>query len=77
MLLHEVTDLCENQKEASSKTKITAEPLPNYFKHSRTYVDTKAIGKVGFPTEATYNTKYNNLEQNMPFSDGNKGFKTK
>ena len=77
MLLHEVTDLCEKQKEASSKTKISAEPLPNYFKHSRTYVETKAIGKVGFPTEATYNTKYNNLEQNMSFSDGNKNFKTK
>ncbi len=75
-LLHEVTDLCEKENKVSTKTKVTDTPY-SYFKHSRTYIDTKAIGKVGFPTPATYNTKYNNLEQNMPFSDGNKDFKTK
>lgn len=77
VLLHEVTDLCEKDVKASEKTKITSKTLPNYFKHSRTYVDTKAIGKVGFPSPATYNTKYGDLEQNMSFSDGNIGFKTK
>lgn len=77
MLLHEVSDLVEKGIEPSSKTKISADPLPNYFLRTRTYVDTKAIGKVGFPTPATYNTKYCNLEQNMGFSDGNKGFKTR
>ncbi len=76
MLLHEVTDLCQNKKEASAKSEVSSAPLPNYFLHSRTYVETKAIGEVGFPTPATYNTKYNSLEKNMPFSDGNKGFKT-
>ncbi len=74
-LLHEVTDLCEEKHEATSRSKLTDKPLGSYFKHTRTYVDTKAIGKVGFPSAATYNTKYNNLEQNMSFSDGNKGFK--
>lgn len=76
VLLHEVTDLCEKEQKVSENTKITSKTLPNYFKHSRTYVDTKAIGKVGFPSPATYNTKYNDLEQNMTFSDGNAGFKT-
>lgn len=75
MLLHEVTDLCLKENIISDKTSISYEPIDNYFKHTRTYVDTKAVGKVGFPTEATYNTKYNNLEQNMSFSDGNKEFK--
>ncbi len=75
MLLHEVTDLCEKENTLSGNTLISDKPLVNYFNHSRTYVDTKAIGRVGFPTEATYNTKYNNLEQNMSFSDGNDGFK--
>lgn len=77
VLLHEVTDLCEKENTPSNNTKVIDKPLPNYFKHTRTYVETKAVGKVGFPTEATYNTKYNNLEQNMSFSSGNKDFKSK
>ncbi len=75
MLLHEVSDLCSKEEKPSGKTDISAEPLPDYFLHSRTYIESKAIGKVGFPTPATYNTKYADLEANMPFSDGNKGFK--
>ncbi len=75
-LLHEATDLCEKEQTPSDKTKITTTPH-KYFKHIRTYINTKAIGKVGFPSPATYNTKYSNLEGNMSFSDGNKDFKTK
>ena len=77
VLLHEVTDLCQKETTPTDKTNVSNKALENYFRHSRTYVDTKAVGKVGFPTEATYNTKYNNLEQNMSFSDGNKDFKNK
>ncbi len=76
-LLHELADICVQNPKITAKTSIDDKPLDNYFLHSRTYVETKAIGKVGFPSEATYNTKYNNLEQNMPFSDGNTDFKTK
>ncbi len=75
MLLHEVSDLCEKKKEASSRTSVSLKPLDKEFKHSRIYVDTKAIGKVGFPNPATYHTKYNKLTENMSFSDGNLGFK--
>ncbi len=75
-LLHEVTDICAKNPKISTKTSISDKPLDNYFLHTRTYIETKAIGKVGFPSEATFNTKYSNLEQNMPFSDGNKDFKT-
>ncbi len=76
-LLHEMSDLCEKENKVSDKTNITDKPLPNYFNHSRTYVQTKAVGEVGFPSPATYNSKYPNLEKNMSFSDGNKSFKTK
>lgn len=76
-LLHELADICSQNPKITAKTSIDDKPLDNYFLHSRTYVETKAIGKVGFPSEATYNTKYNNLEQNMSFSDGNSDFKTK
>ena len=77
MLLHEMTDLCSQDVKASDKTEvITHNPTP-IFKKSRTYVETKAIGKVGFPSPGTYNTKYPNLEQNMSFSDGNTSFKNK
>ncbi len=74
-LLHEMTDLCEKENEISTKTSVTDKPLDNYFLHTRTYIDTKAVGKVGFPTPATYNSKYPNLEKNMSFSDGNNDFK--
>ncbi len=77
MLLHEATDLCNEKQMASNKTKVSTTPLQGVFEHSRIYVDTKAIGRVGFPTYATYHTKYKNLEKNMSFSDGNSDFKTK
>lgn len=76
-LLHELADICVQNPKITAKTSIDDKPLDYYFLHSRTYVETKAVGKVGFPSEATYNTKYNNLEQNMSFSDGNSNFKTK
>ena len=74
--LHEITDLCAKEKECTS-TDISTTPLKEAFTSSRVYVDTKAIGLVGFPSPATYNTKYNNPFMNMSFSDGNKDFKTK
>ena len=75
MLLHEATDFCQKPNTPSNLTNITYVEIPNRFNKSRVYVDTKAIGKVGFPAPATYHTKYNNLEANMGFSDGNKSFK--
>lgn len=75
MLLHEATDLCNKENHPSKLSKITNFQVPYQFDHSRTYVDTKAIGKVGFPSMATFNTKYPHLEENMSFSDGNLEFK--
>ena len=77
VLLHECTDYCAQEHEASKRTTVVEQPIEGKFDKVRTYVSTKAIGKVGFPYPATYHTKYSNLEQNMPFSDGNKTFKTK
>ena len=76
-LLHEVTDLCETKPSISNLTSVSEIGIDEAFKKSRIYVDTKAIGKVGFPSPATYHTKYNHLENNMSFSDSNLGFKTK
>lgn len=75
MLLHEATDLCNTNPKTSNKTKVSTTPIEGQFEHSRIYVDTKAIGKVGFPHPATYHTKHNDLTKNMSFSDGNKDFK--
>ena len=77
MLLHEISDLYEENPLPSNLTSISDLPKSEEFSASRTYVATKAIGKVGFPSPATHNTKYPDLEKNMSFSDGNKGFKTK
>ena len=77
VLLHECTDYCLKEHKPSNKTEVVDSPLDGKFDKVRTYVDTKAIGKVGFPYPATYHTRYSNLEQNMSFSDGNKEFKTK
>ena len=74
-LLHEVTDLCNTKPNVSNNTTIIKGGIPYSFKKSRVYVNTKAIGLVGFPHPATYNTKYNKLESNMTFSDSNKDFK--
>ncbi len=75
MLLHEATDFCSMDRTPSAKTKLSTTPLNGEFRHIRTYVDTKAVGKVGFPSPATYHTKYSSLEKNMSFSDGNTSFK--
>ena len=77
MLIHEATDFCAKNTTPSTKTNIQKEGIPQAFKKSRVYVDTKAIGRVGFPAPATYHTKYSRIEVNMPFSDGNTDFKTK
>ncbi len=75
MLLHEATDLIESGKEFDTKTVIEEKPLEGLFDHTRVYVDSAPIGKVGFPYPATYNSKYPDPFQNMGFSDGNEGFK--
>ena len=77
MLLHEATDFCSEKKEPSNNTSIQYEGIDEAFKTSRIYVDTKAIGSVGFPSPAVYHTKYNKTINNMTFSDSNKDFKTK
>ncbi|MCR5113063.1 MAG: CoA transferase [Acholeplasmatales bacterium] len=76
MLLHEATDFCSEKKEPSNNTSIQYEGIDNAFKTSRIYVDTKAIGSVGFPSPDVYHTKYNKTINNMTFSDSNKDFKT-
>ena len=76
LLLHEATDLCKKNPQVSDKTKVTTKALSNAFKNSRVYVETKAIGTVGFPSPATYHTKYRHPEINMGFCDGKNGFKT-
>lgn len=75
MFLHEATDLCAKENKPSTLTKIIEEDEMNVFTAPRVYAETKAIGKVGFPSYATYHTKYNNTLENMSFSDGNVGFK--
>ena len=74
MLLHEMTDLCKTDIKPSSKTSVEVKNI-EAFKNKRLYVNTKAIGSVGFPTPAIYHTKYNNPKVNMDFSDGNKNFR--
>ena len=75
MLLHEVTDYCEKEHKPSNRTKVVSNGIEGRFDKTRIYVDTKAVGKVGFPYPATYHTKYSNPETNMSFSDGNLDFK--
>jgi len=77
MLLHEVTDFCAKKPSISGTTSLRKEGIPEAFRHSRIYVPTKAVGRVGFPSQATYCTKYPHPEKNMGFSDGNSDFKTK
>lgn len=73
--LHECTDLCLASKDtAFENTVIETKDETNQFTALRTYVDNNAIGKVGFPAPATFNTTYPNLVQNMSFLDGRKGF---
>lgn len=74
MLLHEMTDLCNENKKPSDLTSVEIKNI-EAFKNKRSYVNTKAIGSVGFPAPATYHTKYNNLVRNMDFSDSNKNFR--
>ncbi|MCR5786787.1 MAG: CoA transferase [Acholeplasmatales bacterium] len=76
MLLHEMTDLCAKKENPSEQTKVLTHGLSNAFNSSRIYVETKAIGTVGFPAPATYHTKYRHPEINMGFVDGRTGFKT-
>ena len=75
VLLHEITDLCENKPSISNKTNIQKEGISEAFKKSRVYVLSPSIGYVGFPSPATYHTKYHDFEKNMVFSDSNKNFK--
>lgn len=77
MFLHEATDLCDKKdNNPSNKTEIVYDDKSHVFTVPRVYVDTKAIGKVGFPTYAIYHSKYNKTLDNMSFSDGNTDFKS-
>lgn len=77
VLLHECTDYCLKEHKVSSSTDVVEKGLEGIFNDVRIYVDTKAVGKVGFPYPATYHTQYSHLEKNMSFSDGNLNFKNK
>lgn len=72
--LHEMSDLCNERQKSNGKTKVTNIKVKGQFEHIRTYVNTKAIGKVGFPSTCIYNSKYPDTVKNMSFSDGNNGF---
>lgn len=75
VFLHEATDMCANNQD---EPKIHIDNfLHESFNKPRVYVQTAALGKIGFPHPATYNTRYNNLVSNMDFSDGNQGFSKK
>lgn len=72
--LHEATDFCAMKKTLSASSKIATKD-EGHFAKERLYVDTEAIGKVGFPMGATYNTLYPHPEQTMGFADGREGFR--
>ncbi len=73
--LHECTDLCQETTEKDfNNSAVATTDETNKFTALRTYVDNNAIGKVGFPSPATYNTTYPDLVQNMNFLDGRSGF---
>lgn len=75
MLLHEVTDICMKENNPSDNTSISIKGIEKAFDKPRVYVETKAVGLVGFPTPAVFNTGMPDLINNMKFSDSNKGFK--
>ena len=73
--LHECSDYCmESKNKPSDKTIIKYQDDTSKFNKVRIYIDSNAVGKVGFPSCATYNTSYPNMEQNMTFIDGKKDF---
>lgn len=77
VLLHEMTDLCLTKPEISNNTNISTKPILEAFNKSRVYIETNQYRKIGFPSPATYHTKYNKLEKNMSFSDSNLDFASK
>jgi crotonobetainyl-CoA:carnitine CoA-transferase CaiB-like acyl-CoA transferase len=71
--LHEATDFCAEKQGLSASSKILDKD-GGHFVSPRLYVDTEAIGQVGFPLGATYNARYPHPEKNMAFGDGKGGF---
>jgi len=72
--LHECTDICEKEHVGEFSSRIAAKAPTAQWDKVLQFVDGNSIGKVGFPTPATYNTVYPDLTQNMKFNDGCKGW---
>ncbi len=70
--LHEVTDLCE--KDGKEHTSTTVVEKPFVYPHIRVYAHSAAIGLVGFPAPAVFNTAYPDPVMNMKFKDSCEGF---
>lgn len=70
--LHEATDLCEKGLEVETKTEIKNKPFA--YPRVRIYAHSKSLGLIGFPSPATFNTKYPDPLMNMRFEDGRDGF---
>lgn len=73
--LHECTDFCEKPFEGKLSTTIEYNKDFPIWEKVRTVVGNNAVGEVGFPTPAIINTSQENIEENMRFTQDNKGFK--
>jgi crotonobetainyl-CoA:carnitine CoA-transferase CaiB-like acyl-CoA transferase len=73
--LHEATDFCAKNTQLSTSSKIADQDFGHHFDGARIYVESGALGSVGFPRGATYNTLYPAPELTMPFVDGCVDFK--
>jgi crotonobetainyl-CoA:carnitine CoA-transferase CaiB-like acyl-CoA transferase len=73
--LHEATDFCAKNTQLSTSSKIADQDFGHHFDGARIYVESGALGSVGFPRGATYNTLYPHPEEQMGFADGQSGFK--
>lgn len=72
--LHEATDLCAADNAEHTSTAVAEDRF--VYSRVRTYAHSGALGLIGFPAPATYNTRYPDPVMNMPFVDGCTGFKT-
>jgi crotonobetainyl-CoA:carnitine CoA-transferase CaiB-like acyl-CoA transferase len=73
--LHEASDFCAKNGQLTTSSKIADQDFGSHFASQRIYVESGALGSIGFPRGATYNTLYPNPEANMPFQDGCLDFK--
>jgi len=73
--LHECTDICENpDKNAKYTSTITCGKSEKLWDKVLQTVPGCAVGTVKYPTPATYVPYFENLTQNMKFTDGNTGW---